>query len=405
MKNYKRLFCVAVILIGTASAVQTSERGTTGADFLKIGLGAGAAGMGEAFTAVKGDVNAMFYNPAGLTGLEMNMLSATHLNWIAETQYEALAYARPVVGVGTLGTAIYFLHMPEIPSLDVNGNSTGMLQAYDLGVQFSYARDISPFVHLAGLSAGASLKIIHRKLADLSASGIALDLGTLYAMDEQLTFGLSFLNLGYLSSFDAESEQLPMMIRGGVGYEMRLAGRHAVLGTLDLVQALDNVIHANLGLEYSFADIVNLRVGYKLGYDTEGLQAGAGVQWRTMAIDYAFKLMDIFGGTHFLTASLGFGTSVRTMQADEIKKILQQAEAMYSQSKYAEALEIVEKAILVDADNQRALQLREKLKTVLMMLEMPQTEVTPEEPVESLPQELTPDEQEEMGAPQPEEVQ
>ena len=41
----------------TVSALGSSEKGTSGAAFLKIGPGARPAAMGEAFSAVEGDVH------------------------------------------------------------------------------------------------------------------------------------------------------------------------------------------------------------------------------------------------------------------------------------------------------------------------------------------------------------
>jgi len=406
MKYFNSFCIIAFFFLTTASGIGASERGTTSADFLKIGLGAGAAGMGEAYTAHYGDVNSMFYNPAGLTGLEMNMFSATHLNWIAETQYEAIAYAWPMVGVGTLGFNFFLLHMPEIPALDVNGTPNGMLQAFDLGAQFSYARDISPFVGLKGLNAGAGLKVLHRELAGTNASGVALDIGGLYQLNANACFGLSLLNLGYLSSFDSAAEQLPLIARAGAGYLLEIVADHQLWLLLDLVQPFDNTFRANVGCEYSFARIVSLRLGYKLGYDTDGFQAGAGVKWRNFSVDYAIKLMGVFGVTHFVSAAIGFGTPMKTLQKDEVKKILKQAEELYSQSKYAEALKIVKQAILIDANNRRALQLQDKLRTVLQMLEMPVEEEQEQKPEhDSQTEELTPDELEELGVPVNQEVQ
>ena len=46
------------------------------ADFEEIGVGARAIGMGNAFVGLSDDVNAMFYNPAGLVKLSRNEFSS-----------------------------------------------------------------------------------------------------------------------------------------------------------------------------------------------------------------------------------------------------------------------------------------------------------------------------------------
>ncbi len=407
MKRIDEIILVLTLSLGLTAAALAGERGTTGADFLKIGLGAAAAGVGEAYTARSGDVNSVFYNPAGLADMKMNMLAATHLNWIAETRYEALAYARPILGVGTVGASVFLLHMPEIPSLDANGISQGMVQAYDLGVQFSYARDLSSWLGLTGLSGGANMKILRRELAGSNASGLAADLGALYQLDENFTFGLSCLNLGYLSEFESGSEKLPIVIRAGTCYAQDLGELHQIAAMVDLVQSLDNTLRSNFGLEYSFQNTVSLRAGYKLGYDTDGFQAGAGVQWQNLSLDYALKLMGIFGTTHLVSAGMGFGSSMKSLQQDRSQELLKQAEELYNQSKYEEALLIVDQAFAINAHNKRVINLRDKLRSVLEMLRM---DVRPageskERIKPGIDETLTPDEQEELSVPSSQEVQ
>jgi len=401
-----KITLVLTLSFGLAAVVTAGERGTTGADFLKIGLGAAAAGVGEAYTARSGDVNSVFYNPAGLADMEMNMLAATHLNWIAETRYEALAYARPILGVGTIGTSIFLLHMPEIPALDENGIPQGMVQAYDLGVQFSYARDLSSWLGLTGLSGGANMKILRRELAGSSASGLAADLGARYKLDDNFAFGLSCLNLGYLSEFESGSEKLPVVIRAGVSYAQDLGELHEIAAMVDLVQSLDNTLRSNFGLEYSFKNIVSLRSGYKLGYDTDGFQAGAGVQWQNLSLDYALKLMGVFGTTHLVSAGMGFGSSIKSLQQDRSQELLKEAEELYNRSKYDKALLIVDKAFAINAHDKRVINLRDKLRTVLEMLRM---DVRPageskEQIKPGIDETLTPDEQEELRVPSSQEV-
>jgi hypothetical protein len=367
MKARAGFVCFLLIL---ASAAAASERGTTAADFLKIGLGAGPIGLGEACTARSGDVNQIYYNPAGLEGVEMNMLTATHLEWIAATQYESLAVARPIVGVGTVAAALSLLHMPDIPAMDDSGLEAGSLRAYDLGVQFSLARDLSTWTGASGLTGGASVKVLRRELADVSATGAAVDLGGLYRMGF-FTFGLACQNLGYLSGFGDGSENLPITLRAGVACGLAISQDHQLTMLLDLIQPLDNAFHSNVGIEYSFQKTVFVRAGYKLGYDSDGLQVGAGVVLWHIGFDYALKTMGLFGLTHYVTASFGFGDSVQDIKTLRVNENLRQAEGLYSQSKYEESLKIVETAVEVDPTNERALQLKEKLRTVLDMLKMP----------------------------------
>ncbi|NTV53027.1 MAG: PorV/PorQ family protein [Candidatus Firestonebacteria bacterium] len=384
-----------------------AERGTTSADYLKIGLGAGAVGMGEAYAAHAGDVTSMFYNPAGLAEVDVNQLTATHLNWIADTQYEALAYARPNLEFGTIGLSLFMLHMPPIPARDELNNDTGLVNAYDLGVQFSYARDLNRWTGLTGLEGGVSLKFLRRELAGLSASGGAADLGAIYHVNENWSLGLALSNLGYLSPFGNESgqESLPAGMRVGVAYTLAITEGQKLLAMVDLTQAVDDDLKANAGLEYSLGGNLHARVGYKYGYANDGFQTGLGLGWQNLSVDYALKIMGTFGLTHYVSASWGFGEPIGEQQQDRGQTLLKSAEDLYSQSKYPEALKVVEEAIVINPKSQQAQQLRDKLKTVLDMLQMPadpNAVVAPAPTPGSAP--LSADELEEKNATTPQEV-
>ena len=52
--------------------------GMAAAQFLKIGVGARAAGMGESFVAVSNDASALYWNPAGITQSTGNEIIVSH---------------------------------------------------------------------------------------------------------------------------------------------------------------------------------------------------------------------------------------------------------------------------------------------------------------------------------------
>src|SRR5258705_452634 len=69
--------------------------GTSSATFLRIGIGARAVGMGEAFVAVANDPSAIYWNPAGLASLQRRELSISHVQWPADVTYEHVTLILP----------------------------------------------------------------------------------------------------------------------------------------------------------------------------------------------------------------------------------------------------------------------------------------------------------------------
>src|SRR5437867_5528229 len=69
--------------------------GTSSATFLKIGVGARATGLGEAFVAVANDPSAVYWNPAGLASVLHQEVLFSHVSWPADVSYEHVAWVVP----------------------------------------------------------------------------------------------------------------------------------------------------------------------------------------------------------------------------------------------------------------------------------------------------------------------
>ena len=67
MRYYALAACILFSTLTPASAINPNA-GTTGFNFLKIGVGTRAAALGGAYAAVSGNIEASAWNPAGLFG-------------------------------------------------------------------------------------------------------------------------------------------------------------------------------------------------------------------------------------------------------------------------------------------------------------------------------------------------
>lgn len=304
------LFFLIVLCSFNASAI--TNVGTTGAQFLKIAPGARAESLGGAFGAVSNDVNAIYWNPAGLSQLQKNSFSDTYMVWLADTRYNFLAFATAVEKVGTLGASVTALTMPqmEITTLE-NPDGTGLwFDAGDWAVSLAYARQLYDREGGARLSFGINTKLIYQKIYRESAKGVAVDVGTLYYTGwRSLRIGMSLSNFGPDMSFsgpdlktgtqiggterfgeynpfpdttnptrtatlDTTAFAMPINFRVGVAYDFIDQGDHLLTVALDGNHPNDNNERINIGAEYWYKKFGAIRAGYKFRLGDKEIQTG-----------------------------------------------------------------------------------------------------------------------------------
>lgn len=283
--------------------------GTTGADFLKLGIGARAAGMGEAFTGMPGDISGIYYNPASLGFIDNYRGGLSHNIWFENISYDFVSGVLPTrFGIfAAHGRYLYYQDNIMETELDKNSLSpipTGSnLKAYDAVYGLSYARSFQLAGYKDIVSLGININVINRRLASYTASAVSSDLGLLWNLiikNKEFNVGFSIRNLGTSIDFGDEKERLPREFRLGVNSKISINRVHSLVTGLDLVQPFDNQLRVNLGMEYNINDILFLRAGYKItGYNLENLSAGFGFRIKSIQLDYAWEPYGgYFSNTH-----------------------------------------------------------------------------------------------------------
>ncbi|MEW6558268.1 MAG: PorV/PorQ family protein [Elusimicrobiota bacterium] len=322
MKSFTNLSVLFVVMVYICvnvcySSFSGDDAGTTSAQFLKIGVGARAIGMGEAYGAISDDVNAIYWNPAGLNKLSGKEASLMHCIWFEDINYEHVAYAQPTK-MGIFGGAINYLSMNGIEKYNNQGNASGeKFTPTDLAITISYAVKMENISLLENILLGANLKYISSTIDDASASAVALDIGGIYdklqIANRTLQIGLVFQNIGTSMKFSKEDCPLPMNIKVGSAYTLELGGSPLLIG-LDINVPIDNEIRANLGVEYTRSFKEEFKIGPRLGYKTNnkelgglsGLSVGVGFGFRRYGFDYAWVPYGDLGITHCISISAKF---------------------------------------------------------------------------------------------------
>jgi len=298
--------------------------GSTSAAFLKVGVGARAAGMAGAYTALAGDPYAMYWNPAGLALIPERALSFAHNDYFSGMGQEYVSYAVPAapalladnsVKSRVAGLSLNYFHAGRDlerrswVSEGINDITAaeGRFGAYDLALSFGYARN-----YTRALKAGAALKLIRQSIDMDTAYGAAADLGVLYDFmwrGRRFTAGAAARNIGPGIRFNERSYSLPLTFGAGLAHRLCSGGP---LLSLEVTKPVDNYPSLALGAEQPLGGRLFVRGGYSYRqYGNEsgglsGLALGLGFVSGRFSFDYAMLPFGDLGNTHRLSAALRF---------------------------------------------------------------------------------------------------
>lgn len=313
MRSWLRVMLTLLFLsLSGFSRGADSLLGTAG-KLLQIGVSSRAIAMGEAYTAVADNVDALYWNPAGLADVSQLELTYMHNLWLLDMQNAYLAYAQPLIG-GGLGLGINYFNFGEFQTYDIDSNHypvplNKVITPYSVVISAGYGMNLSRLGSLGG-----TLKLLSENVDNFSSMSMVLDLGVqlkdLFVTG--LKGGVMIQNLGT----SIENYSLPFNVRLGLSYPLPylIDAEHdaftiACDGRLPL--PLDESYSVNMGLEYNYHNVVFGRAGYKFSQINQlggaaGLSAGVGVRLFNFALDYALSPMGALGLVHRVTLSAQF---------------------------------------------------------------------------------------------------
>lgn len=304
---------VFLLLPLSAEGAQIFEKvGTLGGQSLKIGVGARAAAMGDAYVAISDDATAVYWNPAGIARMSGQSISLNHTSWPANILFDQAAYVFSIKWIpGMLGVNVRALTMSrDVVRTTYLPEGTGdTFDAGEWAYGLSYARALTD-----KFSAGFSVNYVQTGLDDVKGSSTTFDFGTLYDVGVLgAKIGMSIQNIGSEMTFIEEKVKMPVFFRVGGSFDVMQQGENRLIAAAEFTHPPDNSEKLNLGAEYGFHDYLFVRGGYKLNYDTEGLTAGFGVKFpltivksSVARLDYAYQDMNFLGTTHRVSVNVGF---------------------------------------------------------------------------------------------------
>ena len=316
MKYIMIIGLTLVLMLAIPSLVLGQAKvGTTGLNFLELGVSARAMGMAEAYAAGVSDASAIYYNPAGLTYVTGREAMFTHISMPAGINYEFLGLAFPLEAVGgVIGVGAYSLNTGDILytdyyysyGVDHNGDAQ-YFSAGDIAIAVSYGRYLTD-----KFSLGLTAKYIQENLELESASGWAADVGTCYNSGfRNFKIAMVITNFGPDFKFIEKAFPLPINFKFGASIDLLANKNHSLTFAAEGGHPADNLEKYNVGLEYVFQNKFSLRIGERLNYDSDGLTAGGGLRLpiggdMDLSVDYAYQDFGWLTQVHRFSLGLAF---------------------------------------------------------------------------------------------------
>ena len=270
---------------------------------MQEGATARAVAMGYTYVGVAEGSAALFWNPAGLSGLKVPETALHHNFGLGNSIQEIGVFGCPAGEWGGFAGSLSYVFNGFFLGYDAQGNKTGLYSAGDVGGSLGWGKQWMP-----GLSLGAAVKFNQQNLASQSYSIFAADLGLLWNPVSTLQFGAAYTNLGeqVADSFLASG------FRMGASYTFDVGKDDQFLLAVSSELQTGGISRLNVGGEDTLFHFLALSAGYQANLTDPGLAgltgltAGAGIRAEHFLLDYAFVPYGGLGSTHRLSLTYQF---------------------------------------------------------------------------------------------------
>lgn len=191
----KKTVFISLMAFLTMTQAQFDNVATSAATFLKIGVGGRGVALGGAHTASVNDASAMYWNPAGINGV-----NGQELVFHQSSMYDGLglqhSYLGAVVQVGSsnrIGLSINHLSYGDMTrTTEFSPEGEGQFTASDIAIGLAFGTRVSDRFRI-----GIQTKLVRETISFSSASALAIDIGSQYTTAiNGLELGMAITNFG-----------------------------------------------------------------------------------------------------------------------------------------------------------------------------------------------------------------
>ena len=297
--------CIAVtalIIFYPCVSWSSEEYRSWPGEFLRMGAGARAMGMGNAYTAVEGDIYCSYFNPAGLSSMAQSQFALSIRYLSMDRRFMHLAYGRRIGPDADFAISWIQSGTDDIIGRDLNGKPTGSLEDKRNAFSITFSKNATRW-----LSFGVNTKLALWKLGGEDARAYGFDVGAILRPVNRLAFSFVVRDLksrykwkterwnSYIFGADGQplekEDKFPLYYTMGCAYRA-FADKLLLSATLENVE--DNPIGLNLGASYAYNDRFTLRTGIYNYTSSDEMNAGSFTYGfsiritRSITFDYAY---------------------------------------------------------------------------------------------------------------------
>lgn len=337
MKPRMILAAALAVLLAASAAYAGGDLkiGTAGAQQLRIPVGSRGTAMGGSAVANSYGLDAIYWNPAGVSTVEGTDVMWSNRQYIADIDINYFAGAHRLGDFGVLGVTTKITSMDDelVRTVDFPAGTGETYSSSFAVVGATFARTLTDRV-----SMGINANMIYEKIAEQTAMGAAFDIGFHYSPGWQnLTFGAVIKNLGPKMNYDgpgfdlntetgtdpnslphttrsrSSSFEIPSYVQLGAAYKLLQQEKNSI----DLSGAFQSNNFSedewHVGAEYALNNQFFLRGGYVASNQEDylyGASLGAGLAFNLgdtrMQFDYAWSASEFFDDNQYFTFMVGF---------------------------------------------------------------------------------------------------
>lgn len=293
-------------------------------EFLNIGVGVKAHAMGNAFVSIADDPTTIYWNPAGIYSFNNISINVMHSEeYAGNLKYDTISGIYPYDKEKKFGFLLTRTGISGIPLTQLNDpNDTVSVNNPPFVYKYVNNADYTMYLSFSSIlwndiPFGITTKFIYRTIGDIKASGLGLDIGTIYNINNNLRVGLNIRDIISTSIWwkDGETETVSPNILTGASAEFKFpiisVPSRFSFQTDIFFENRDKSAQLSIGnVSFDFHAGMLFMVAPFLsvacGVDRDNLTAGALLFYKNYSLQYAFENDSNLNNIHRISLGVEF---------------------------------------------------------------------------------------------------